>query len=203
MYKLPDASSSRRASFRRRGMPDALQSGPWPFRGDGMTAAIPGFGKRQVRTEPFPVMEATMALSTAVSTRVTARLSSSDRNATAPESVRTRALLLVIERDREPEILAAIRAAHGNAISLHPAAVESRVRPASPRGTWLAPPEALTRREIDVLRLLAKGNTNRQAAHLLGLSVRTVENHRANLLAKLGVVSRAEIVSYASEYDLV
>lgn len=123
--------------------------------------------------------------------------------ASESENLRTGAFLFVIERGRESEILAAIRAAHGNAISLHPASVQALPRPATPRGTWLAPPEALTRREIDVLRLLAKGNTNRQAASLLGLSVRTVENHRANLLGKLGVVSRAEIVSYASEYDLI
>jgi len=47
------------------------------------------------------------------------------------------------------------------------------------------------RRELDVLRLLAKGNTNRQIAGLLGLSMRTVENHRANLMGKLGLVSRS------------
>ena len=126
-----------------------------------------------------------------------------DWSSSEPETMRTGAFLFVIERDKEPEILAAIRAAYGGDISLHPAAVHSRIRPPRASTTCRVPPEALTRREIDVLRLLAKGNTNRQAADLLGLSVRTVENHRANLLGKLGVVSRAEIVSYAAEYDLV
>ena len=63
--------------------------------------------------------------------------------------------------------------------------------------------DALTRREIDVLRLLAKGNTNRQIAGLLGLSMRTVENHRANLMGKLGLVSRVELVNYAEEHELL
>jgi len=63
--------------------------------------------------------------------------------------------------------------------------------------------DALTRRELDVLRLLAKGNTNRQIADLLGLSIRTVENHRANLMGKLGLVSRVELVSYAEEHNLL
>ena len=61
----------------------------------------------------------------------------------------------------------------------------------------------LTRRELDVLRLLAKGNTNRQIAGLLGLSMRTVENHRANLMGKLGLVSRVELVNYAEENNLL
>jgi DNA-binding CsgD family transcriptional regulator/GAF domain-containing protein len=61
----------------------------------------------------------------------------------------------------------------------------------------------LTRRELDVLRLLAKGNTNRQIAGLLGLSIRTVENHRANLMGKLGLVSRVELVNYAEEHNLL
>ena len=65
------------------------------------------------------------------------------------------------------------------------------------------PAVALTRRELDVLRLLAKGNTNRQIASLLSLSMRTVENHRANLMGKLGLDSRVELVNYAEEHNLL
>jgi DNA-binding NarL/FixJ family response regulator len=65
------------------------------------------------------------------------------------------------------------------------------------------PVNPLTRRELDVLRLLAKGNTNRQIADLLSLSIRTVENHRANLMGKLGLVSRVELVNYAEEHNLI
>ena len=121
----------------------------------------------------------------------------------AAPSARKGAFLFMIEPDRELEILAAIRAAYGGEISLQPTPSGAPRRADPARAAWNVPPEALTPRETDVLRLLAKGNTNRQTAGLLGLSVRTVENHRANLLDKLGVVSRAEIVSYALDHDLV
>jgi DNA-binding NarL/FixJ family response regulator len=75
----------------------------------------------------------------------------------------------------------------------HPAAQRERT----------APVEALTHREVDVLRLLAKGNTNRQIAELLNLSIRTVESHRANLMGKLGLASRVELVTYAEENALL
>jgi DNA-binding NarL/FixJ family response regulator len=65
------------------------------------------------------------------------------------------------------------------------------------------PVEPLTRREIDVLRLLARGNTNRQIAELLALSIRTIESHRANLMGKLGLTSRVELVTYAEEHGLL
>jgi DNA-binding CsgD family transcriptional regulator len=65
------------------------------------------------------------------------------------------------------------------------------------------PAPALTPRELEVLRLLVRGNTNRQIASLLGLSPRTVESHRANLMGKLGLESRVELVEYAEEHDLL
>jgi two-component system, NarL family, response regulator NreC len=62
---------------------------------------------------------------------------------------------------------------------------------------------ALTQREREVLRLLALGHTNAEAAERLHLSVRTVETHRANLQAKLGVSGRAELYRHAHERGLV
>jgi DNA-binding CsgD family transcriptional regulator len=61
----------------------------------------------------------------------------------------------------------------------------------------------LTDREKDVLGLLALGHTNREAAEELFLSVRTVESHRARIQQKLGITSRAELVRYAIDRDLV
>lgn len=145
-----------------------------------------------------------MAASNAVLNQAASRTTTkSDWGSSATESRRKGAFLFLIEPDREVEILAAIRAAYGGEISLQPTPSREPARTSPVRGAWGVPPAALTRRETDVLRLLAKGNTNRQTAGFLGLSVRTVENHRANLLSKLGVVSRAEIVSYALEHDLV
>jgi len=58
-------------------------------------------------------------------------------------------------------------------------------------------PQRLTPRENEVLHLLALGYTNREAADELHISVRTVETHRASILAKLRLRTRAELVRYA------
>ena len=66
-----------------------------------------------------------------------------------------------------------------------------------------AHPDGLSERELDVLRLIALGHTNTEIAGQLFLSVRTVETHRARVQQKLGLSSRAELVGYALERDLV
>ena len=66
----------------------------------------------------------------------------------------------------------------------------------------LAAPE-LTERELEVLRLIARGHTNRETAARLFISVRTVENHRARIQRKLGRASRSDLVDYVIERRLV
>jgi DNA-binding CsgD family transcriptional regulator len=61
----------------------------------------------------------------------------------------------------------------------------------------------LTKRELEVLRLLSAGETNREIAAGLVVSVRTVDRHVSNIYAKLGVSSRAAATSYAHEHGLV
>jgi two-component system response regulator NreC len=73
----------------------------------------------------------------------------------------------------------------------------------APTGPRPATPADLTPREANVLRLIALGYTNRQAADELGLSVRTVESHREKIIAKLGLHRRADLVQYANERGLV
>lgn len=65
------------------------------------------------------------------------------------------------------------------------------------------PPDRLSPRETEVLRLIALGHTNTEIAAMLFLSVRTVESHRAHIQQKIGLTSRAELVSYASEHGLL
>ena len=65
------------------------------------------------------------------------------------------------------------------------------------------PPDDLTPREIEVLRLLAEGFMNPEIAEKLVLSVRTVETHRANIQRKTNVTTRAELITYARDHDLV
>jgi DNA-binding CsgD family transcriptional regulator len=62
--------------------------------------------------------------------------------------------------------------------------------------------QRLTRRELEVLGLVAAGSTNAEIAEMLFLSIRTVESHRASLLRKLGRPSREELVAYARDRGL-
>ena len=75
-------------------------------------------------------------------------------------------------------------------------------------GVWLAragddapaatgPEEPLSPREQEVLKLIAEAHTNKQIAEILHLAEKTVESHRANLLRKLGMRDRVELVRYA------
>ena len=66
-----------------------------------------------------------------------------------------------------------------------------------------APEEELTPRELEVVKLIAEANTNRQIAETLQLSEKTVESHRGNVLAKLGMSDRVELVRYAIRRGLV
>ena len=63
--------------------------------------------------------------------------------------------------------------------------------------------DPLTPREIDVLKLIVQGYTNRQIGDELSISVRTVEGHRANLSGKLGFKNRVELVRYARDQGLI
>ena len=120
------------------------------------------------------------------------------------EALETGAAGYVIKRAEESEILRAIHAAWRGDIYVHPAMTRALLRqPVTTEHRRITPVDPLTRRELDVLRLLARGNTNRQIAALLGLSMRTVENHRANLMGKLGLGSRVELVDYAEQHDLL
>ena len=120
------------------------------------------------------------------------------------EALRAGAAGYVIKRAEESEIIEAIRAANRGDIYVHPAMTRALLhQPVTTEHRRGVREIALTRRELDVLRLLARGNTNRQIAALLGLSMRTVENHRANLMGKLGLVSRVELVNYAEEHKLL
>jgi two-component system response regulator NreC len=61
----------------------------------------------------------------------------------------------------------------------------------------------LTNREKDVLKLIAEGKTTRQIADILVISQKTVEGHRTNLMAKLGVHDRVELVKYAVRKGII
>lgn len=131
------------------------------------------------------------------------------------EAIRAGAAGYIVKRAVESELIDAIRAVRRGDMYIHPTMTrallkdfptkdDGRSRLEPPKATSYDPPvEALTPREVDVLRLIAKGCTNRQMAEELCISVRTVEGHRANLMGKLNLQGRVELVRYAREHDLV
>lgn len=85
---------------------------------------------------------------------------------------------------------------------------KDRRDPQRPRGEWLGisslkRKRSLTSREKEVLKLLAEGRTVRAAADILGLSIKTVDAHKFNLMRKLGVHNKAELVMLAIQKRLV
>ena len=64
-------------------------------------------------------------------------------------------------------------------------------------------PAGLTEREVDVLRLIARGRTNKQVAGTLGISPKTVGNHVEHIYAKAGVTTRAGATLFAVEHRLL
>ncbi len=117
------------------------------------------------------------------------------------ESIRAGASGYIVKRAVETELLDAIRAVCRGQIYIHPAMTRSLL-PETRREGCLSP-ERLTPREVQVLQLIAQGYTNRQIAAEWTISVRTVEGHRASLMAKLNLHSRVELVRYCLEHGLL
>jgi len=112
----------------------------------------------------------------------------------------------VIKRAAETELISAIQAISRGDMYIHPAMTRSLLKeltPEQPPKNNPDPQVTLTKREIDVLRLIARGYTNSQIAQQLSVSPRTVEGHRANLMDKLNLHSRVELVEYAERQGLL
>ena len=119
------------------------------------------------------------------------------------EAVKAGAVGYIVKRAVESELVMALGAVQRGELYVHPfmtrALLEDDPAPPAPSPHG---PETLTRRETEILRLVVRGYTNRQIADDLGVSVRTVETHRANFMGKLGLMNRAEIVRWAAEHGL-
>jgi len=104
----------------------------------------------------------------------------------------------VLKEAADDELVDAIRAAVAGERYLNPR-LGARLA-AEPQA---GPPDGLSERELEILRLIALGYTNQQVGAELYLSVRTVETHRAHIQQKLGLRDRAELVRYALDHRLV
>ena len=106
----------------------------------------------------------------------------------------------VIKQSAASELVTAVRSVLDGQTYINPnLGARLAAEPDAPDG----PPDDLTPREIEVLGLLALGYMNPEIADQLVLSVRTVETHRANIQRKTGLRTRAELIAYAIENDLV
>lgn len=119
------------------------------------------------------------------------------------EAIRAGASGYVLKRAAESELLSAIRIVMRGDMYVDPAMLRSLFLEERGTPSDRQPVEPLTPREIEVLRLIVQGYTNRQIAEKLCISVRTVEGHRANICGKLGLRSRVELVRYAREHGLI
>jgi DNA-binding NarL/FixJ family response regulator len=119
------------------------------------------------------------------------------------EAVRAGASGYVVKRAAEADLISAIQAIRRGELYVHPALTRALLQDSQSGSPPTKESEALSSRETDVLRLLAEGFTNRQIAEMLSLSVRTVESHRASVMAKLGLHNRADLARYAAEHGLL
>jgi len=112
----------------------------------------------------------------------------------------------VVKRAAAEDLVQAIRAAHRGEAFLHSAVARTVVRDYLERAQRKeddASLEFLTPREREILVLIAEGLTNQEIAKRLGISVKTVQTHRAHILEKLNLHDRAELVRYAIRKGLI
>jgi DNA-binding NarL/FixJ family response regulator len=121
------------------------------------------------------------------------------------EALRAGASGYVLKSMADRDLLTACRAAMRGESFLYPGAESALVRDRLERARDGEPLAAdpLTPRERDVLKLIAEAHTSKEIAEALVLSVKTVESHRANILAKLGLRDRVQLTRYAIRRGLV
>jgi two-component system, NarL family, response regulator NreC len=102
----------------------------------------------------------------------------------------------VLKEAADSEVVAAVREVAAGGSYLHPA-LGARVISAEEEARAATEADPLSDREREVLRLLALGHTNQEIAKMLYISVRTTETHRAHIMQKLRLKTRAELVRYA------
>jgi two-component system response regulator NreC len=129
-------------------------------------------------------------------------LSMQDDRAYVREAFGAGASGYVLKEAADAEVVAAVREVAGGQRYVHPA-LGARLVAADAEERVRAEEDPLSEREHEILRLLALGHTNQEIAGQLYLSVRTVETHRAHIMQKLRIQTRAELVRYALEHGML
>jgi NarL family two-component system response regulator LiaR len=113
-------------------------------------------------------------------------------------AVKAGAIGYLLKDTKADDLCRAIKAAAAGQVQLSPEAASRLVREVRAPES----PEALTERETDVLRLVAKGMANKEIAAELSIGEKTVKTHVSNILMKLGVQSRTQAALYAAQTGL-
>ncbi len=108
----------------------------------------------------------------------------------------------VLKEAADEEVVSAVREIAGGGRYVHPA-LGARMVAAEAEERAAAEADPLSEREREVLRLLGLGHTNQEIAEQLHISVRTAESHRAHIMQKLRLSTRAELVRYALAHGLL
>jgi DNA-binding NarL/FixJ family response regulator len=109
----------------------------------------------------------------------------------------------VLKRAADADLIQAVRAVASGGSFLSPSTQGTIGREWLDLGREDKPRDPLTPRELDVVKLIAEAYTNKQIAEILKVSEKTVESHRANVLSKLGMRDRVELVRYAIRRGLI
>ena len=117
------------------------------------------------------------------------------------EALKAGASGYVLKRQADTELIEAIRAVERGEPFLTPDAQRALIKDVLARDEGRS--TELTQREEEVVKLVAEAHTNREIAELLHLSEKTVENHRARAMKKLGMRDRVELVRYAIRRGLI
>src|SRR5436853_859789 len=150
----------------------------------------------------MPVMDgiaATAAIRRELPDTEVLALTSVLEDASVVGAVRAGAIGYLLKDTQAEALCQAIKAAAAGQVQLTPRAAARLMQVVSTPES----PEALTERETEVLRLLAQGQSNKQIAHGLHITEKTVKTHVSNILSKLGVQSRTQATLYAVRIGLV
>ncbi len=119
------------------------------------------------------------------------------------EALKAGAAGYVLKSSADRDLVEACRAAVRGEPFLYHGAVTALIRDFLAREDTNGQLEPLTRRELEIVKLIAEAHSTKQIADLLVISPKTVERHRANVLAKLGLRDRVELTRYAIRRGLI
>ncbi len=118
-------------------------------------------------------------------------------------AIQAGAIGYVAKKTLSSELVAAIRAVNQGTLFLYPSAAATLIEDYRQYREQKPPPNTLTTREKEILRLITEGNTSRKISEILHISLRTVQNHRMKIAKKLGIHSQTELIKYAMRMRLV